>query len=58
MRVRVFCIKANGQAFGEILDATIEGIPVSGENVEVTQMFIHLEIVNHTFMSCEPEVNS
>ena len=37
--LRVSWIKTKFQAFGDILDATIESIPVSGENVKVTQMF-------------------
>ena len=32
-------VKTNVQAFGDILDTTIESIPVSGKNVEVTQTF-------------------
>ena len=30
-------IKTKVQAFGDILDATVESISMSGENVEVTQ---------------------
>ena len=33
----VFWIKTKVHAFGDILDATVESIPVRGENVEVTQ---------------------
>ena len=42
LRLRVSWIKTEVQAFGDILDATVESIPVNGENVEVTQTFICL----------------
>ena len=40
--MRVYWIKTEVQAFGGILDATIESITGSGENVELTQTFISL----------------
>ena len=55
--LRVSWIKTNVQAFGDILDATVESIPVNGENVEVTQTFTYLGSVIHSSTSCELEVN-
>ena len=43
--------------FGDILDATIESIPVNGENVKVTQTFIYRDVAIHSSTSCELEVN-
>ena len=40
--LRVSWMKTKVQAFGDILDATVESIPVNGENVEVTQTFTYL----------------
>ena len=37
--LRVSWIKNKVQAFGDILDATVESIPVIAEKVEVTQTF-------------------
>ena len=45
------------QAFGCILGATFESIPVSDENVRVTQMFTFIGGVIHSFTSCELKVN-
>ena len=45
------------QEFSEILDVTIESIPVNGENMEVTQMFTYLGRVIHSPASCELEVS-
>ena len=39
--LRVSWIKTQVQAFGGILDATDESIPVNVENVETTQMFTY-----------------
>ena len=39
--LRVFLIKTKVKAFGDILNATVESIPVNVENVEITQMFIY-----------------
>ena len=41
----MFKKKNEVQAFGDILDGTVESIPVNGENVEVTQMFTYLDRV-------------
>ena len=40
--LRVSCLKTKVQAFVDDQDATIESIPVSGGNVEVTQTSTHL----------------
>ena len=44
-------------AFGVILDATVDSIPVNGEYVGVTQTFTYLGSVIHSSTSCELEVN-
>ena len=54
---RVSWVKTKVQAFGDILDATIESIPVSGENLAVTPMFTYISSVIHSSTSCELEVN-
>ena len=54
--LRVSWIKTKVQAFGDILDATVESIPVNGENVEVTQTFTYLGSVIHSSTNCELEV--
>ena len=52
--LRVFWIKTKVQAFCDILDATIESIPVNGEKVEFTQTFTYLGSVIRlsTSLSC------
>ena len=45
--LRVSWIKTKVKAFVDILDATVESIPVNGENVEVTQTFTYLGSVIH-----------
>ena len=55
--LRVSWIKTKVHAFGDILDATVESIPVNGENVEVTQTFTYLGSVIDSTTSCELEVN-
>ena len=50
-------IKTKVHVFSDILDATVESIPVNGENVEVTQMFTYLGRVIHSSASYELEVN-
>ena len=55
--LRVFWIKTEFQALDNILDATIESILVSVENVEVTQTFTYLGSVIHSSTSCGLEVN-
>ena len=55
--LRVSWIKTEVQAFGDILDATIESIPVSCVNVEVTPTFTYLGSVIHLSTSCKLEVN-
>ena len=55
--LRVSWIKTKVQAFGDTLDATVESIPVNGENVEVTQTFTCLGSVIHSSTSCDLEVN-
>ena len=42
LRLRISWIQTKVQAFGDILDATTESIPVSGENVEVTQTLTYV----------------
>ena len=44
--LRVSWIKTKVQVFGDILDANIESILVSGENVKVRQTFTYLGSVN------------
>ena len=55
--LRAFWIKTKVQAFGGMQDATIESIPVSGENVELTQTFAYLGSVIHSSFGCGTEVN-
>ena len=55
--LRVSWIKTKVRASGDILDATVESIPVNGENVEVKQTFTYLGSVIHSSTSCEQEVN-
>ena len=55
--LRASWIKTKVQAFGDILDAIVESIPVNGENVDVTQTFTYLGSVIHPSTSCELEVN-
>ena len=55
--MRVFWTKAKVQAFVDILDATVESILVSCENVEVTQTFTYLGSVIDSSTSCELDVN-
>ena len=40
--LRVSWIKTTVQVFGDIVDATIESIPVSAENVEVVHLYRHV----------------
>ena len=46
-------IKRKVEAFGFILDAIIESIPVSVENVEVTQKLTYLGRVIHSSTNCK-----
>ena len=46
-------VKTKVQAFGDIMDATIESRPVSGENVDVTQTFTYLGSVLYLSTSYE-----
>ena len=55
--LRVSWIKSKVQAFGDILDETVVSMPVSGENVEVTQTLTCLGSVILSSTSCELEVN-
>ena len=55
--LRVSLITTKVQAFGDILNRTVESIPVNDENVKVTQMFTYLDSVIHSSMSCELVVN-
>ena len=50
-------IKTEVHAFGEILDVTIESIPVSGENVEVTQSVTYFGCVIPPSTSCKLDVS-
>ena len=43
--LRVSLIKIKVRVFDDILDATIESISVSGENVKITQTFTYLRSV-------------
>ena len=53
----IACLLDQDQGQGvDILDATIESIPVSSEDVEVTQTFTYLGSVIHLSTSCELEV--
>ena len=45
------------QEYGDMLDATIESIPVSGEDVEVTRTFTYISSAIHSSTSCELKVN-
>ena len=47
LELRVSWIKTKIQAFVDILDASIETIAASGENVEVTETFTYLGTVIH-----------
>ena len=55
--LRVSWVKTKVQAFGDILDATVELIPVNAGNVGVTQTFTYLSSVIHSSTSCNPNVN-
>ena len=46
--LRVSWMKIKVQAICDILDATVESVPVNGENVEVTQSFSYLGSVFHS----------
>ena len=50
-------IKTKVQAFSDILDATVESIPVNGENVELMQMFTFFGSVIHSYTNCKLEVD-
>ena len=52
-RLSVLLIKPKVQTFRDILDATTESIPVSGENVQVTQTFTYLPSVIYLSPSFE-----
>ena len=54
--LRVSWIKTMVQSFDDILDETVESIPVNGGNVKVTQTFPYLGSVIHSSTSCEPKV--
>ena len=55
--LRLSWIKTKVHAFVDVLDATVESIPVISENVEVTQTFTYLGSVIHSSTSCELEIN-
>ena len=55
--LRVSWVKTKIQAFGDILDAATESLPVAGENVDVVETFTYLGSVVHRSASCEAEVN-
>ena len=60
LALRVSWIKTEVQAFGDILDATVESFSLSGENVDVTQTSTYLGSVIHSSSSCKlepPSVN-
>ena len=50
-------MKAEIQAFNDILDAAILSVPVCSEDVEVTERFTYLGSDVHVSAGCEPEVN-
>ena len=54
--MRISWIKTKVQAFVDILNATVESIPVNSENVEVTQTFTYFGRVIHSSTSCGLEV--
>ena len=51
--LRVSWIKTKVQAFGDILNATVESISVNGENVEITQNLTYLNSMIHLSTGCE-----
>ena len=51
--LRVSWIQTNVQAFGVILDATVESFFLNGRNVEVTHTFTYFGSVIHLSVSCE-----
>ena len=55
--LRVSWVKTKIQAFNDILDAAILSVPISGEDVEVTERFTHLGSDIYVSAGCEPEVN-
>ena len=55
--LRVSWIKTKIQAFGDILEAAVDSLPVAGENVDVVETFTYLGSVVHRSTSCEAEVN-
>ena len=46
--MQVSWIKTKVQVFGDILDATVESIPVNAEIVEITQTFTYIGSVIHS----------
>ena len=52
-------MKTKVQAFGDILDATVESmtVTVNDENVEITQTFTYIGSVIHSSTSCSLKVN-
>ena len=55
--LQVSCVKTKIQAFNDILHAAILSVPVSCEDVEVTERFTDLGSDIHVSAGCEPEVN-
>ena len=55
--LRVSWIKTKIQAFGDILDAAVDAIPVGRENVELVESFTYLGSVVHCSGTCEAEVS-
>jgi hypothetical protein len=55
--LRVSWVKTKIQVFGDVLDDTIDSLPVSGENVEIVDRFTYLGSVIHRSAGCEADVN-
>ena len=54
--LQVSWVKIKIQALNDILDTAILSVPVSGEDVEVTERFTYLSSDIHVSARCEPEV--
>ena len=54
--LRVSWIKTKVEAFDDILDPTVQSIPVNDENVELTKSLTYLGSVIHSSTSCELKV--
>ena len=57
LRLRVSWIKTKFQAFGDILEAAVDSLPVAGESVDAVDTFTYLGSVVQQSASCEAEVS-